>query len=182
MKRLTVPRALEILAVLFNLLYTLLYLRDNAWCFLFGILGPAFLFVVCTQKKIYADAGLQLVYIVLALYGWWGSADGWQTQHFSIYTHLLLLLCAGLVAMAIGFILKKNTDAQLPYLDSTIATFSVVATALMMLFVPENWLYFIAINSLSIVLYFRRKLYWASFMFLVYLFLAIEGYFNFGLL
>lgn len=182
MKRLTAARWLEIIAVIFNLLYTLLYLRDSQWCFLFGVLGPALLFILCKQKKIYADAGLQLVYIALALYGWWGSADGWQTQHFSVHTHLLLVLCAGGVATAVGFLLKRHTDAQLPFLDSMIATFSVVATALMMLFVPENWLYFIAINTLSIVLYFRRKLYWASFMFVIYLLLAIEGYFNFGFL
>jgi nicotinamide mononucleotide transporter len=175
-------RGLEVMAVVFNLLYTYLYIQNNSWCFVFGIAGPALLFIVCKNKKIYADAGLQVLYVLLAIYGWWNSTVNWETQHFSGAVHFIVIALTGLAAAALGKWLKNKTDAQLPYLDSAIALYSVSATVLMMMFVPENWLYFMVINALSIVLYWRRRLYWGSFMFVVYLVLAIEGYFDIGLL
>lgn len=174
-------RVLELLAVVFNLLYTLLYLQQNSWCFLFGIVGPALLFALCIRTKIYADAGLQLVYAALAAYGWLHSANQWSEQHWTLQAHLLVLLIGIAVWLIVWQILKFKTDGSSPLLDSFCSVFALVGTVLMINFVHENWLYFIAVNAVSIVLYFNRKLYLATLMFALYLLMAIDGYFLLGI-
>jgi nicotinamide mononucleotide transporter len=48
----------------------------------------------------------------------------------------------------------------------------------MMNYVHENWLYFIVINAVSLVIYPIRGMWLASFMFLIYLLMSIDGYFE----
>jgi nicotinamide mononucleotide transporter len=91
-----------------------------------------------------------------------------------------LILISAILSFAFGYFLQKKTDAQRPYLDSAIAVYAVAATWLMVNFVPENWLYFIIINAASIVLYSLRGLYFGTLMFVVYLLMSIDGYFELG--
>jgi nicotinamide mononucleotide transporter len=84
------------------------------------------------------------------------------------------------IGFLIGRLLKKRTHAALPFLDSLITSISMLATVLMMLGCHENWIYFMLINSTCIYLFFNRKLYGISMLYLLYLLLAIEGYFNLG--
>jgi len=55
-----------------------------------------------------------------------------------------------------------------------------LATWLMMNFVHENWLYFIVLNAASIALYANRKLYKASLMFVLYLWMSVDAYWHLG--
>lgn len=91
--------------------------------------------------------------------------------------HSLLIITGLLITLLCGYLLKKYSTAQLPYIDSFTTVFAIVATALMMIPVHEAWLYFIAINSVSIFMYVQRKLYLGAIMFAVYLLLSIKGYF-----
>jgi len=165
-----------------NLLYTFLYIQGSYTCFIWGIIGPLLLLGLCIDRKIYADAVLQLVYVALAIYGWlnWGTA-GWSSKTYSALDHALLILLALVGGGLLGFFLKKYSDAQLPFIDSLITTGFLVATWLMMNFVHENWLYFIVLNAASIALYANRRLYKASLMFVLYLFMSIDAYWQLGI-
>jgi nicotinamide mononucleotide transporter len=171
-------KGLELLAVMFNLLYTWFYLQQNSWCFLFGILGPLMLLLVCLRVKIYADAGLQIVYAGLSMFGWWSSASVWKEKTWSFGEHMVLLLVSSVLWLVTWQLLRKKTDAAFPLIDAFCSVFALSGTLLMMNFVHANWLYFIVVNAVSLLLYFNRKLYFASAMFLVYLLMAIDGYFR----
>lgn len=171
-------KGLELSAVLFNLLYTWLYLQQNQWCFLFGILGPVLLLFVCFRARIYADAALQLVYIGLAVYGWWASESEWKEGFWTMGQHLVLFSLSIFLWITTWQVLRKKTNAASPLADSFCSVFALSGTLLMMNFVHANWLYFIVVNSVSLLLYFNRKLYFAAAMFLVYLVMAIDGYFR----
>lgn len=175
-----VHRVLEMGAVVLSLGYTFLYLKANVWCFLLGFLGAAIFLYLCFRKKIYADAALQIFYMAMAIYGWATMGATWEVAHKSSEYHVVLILISAILSVAFGYFLKKKTDAQRPYLDSAIAVYAVAATWLMVNFVPENWLYFIIINAASIVLYSLRGLYFGALMFVVYLLMSIDGYFELG--
>ncbi len=168
---------LELFAVVFNLLFTLLYQDQNWWCFVFGIIGPALLAMVLYKKSLFAETFLQFIYIGLAIYGWLHISGTWQIISISLKEHTMLIASGFLVTLLCGFLLKKYSTAQLPYIDSFTTVFAIVATALMMIPVHEAWLYFIAINSVSIFMYMQRKLFIGAIMFAVYLLLSIKGYF-----
>lgn len=173
-----ISRVVEALAVIFNLLFTWLYLIESPWCFLFGVLGPLLLIVLCYQRKLYADSFLQLAYIGFAIFGYLQVAAGWQTLQLPQSNHWTLILL-GLIAMLVaGKWLSAKTDAKYPYLDSFTTAFALIATFLMMIPVKEAWLYFIVINCTSLYMYARRKLFFGAFMFFIYLLMSIDGYFN----
>lgn len=175
-----INRSIEILAVALNLLYTLYYLNGNSWCYLFGVLGPLALMVLCYRKQLYAEPVLQLFYIALAAYGFYNTPDVWQTTHWPFSAHLPLLIVGAMVSAATGFLLSKYTIAKLPYPDSVVTVFAIIGTWLMVNYVHESWLYLGAINALSIVIYLKRRLYIGAVMFVIYLAMSADGYFEFN--
>lgn len=171
-------RIAEVIAVVFNLLFTFLYLHSNPWCYFFGIAGPLLFLWLCYSKKLYAEMVLQIVYTLLAVYGLLSLSANWQREEWTPTTHLLLI-GSGVAAIILGGRgLKRYTDAKLPFLDSTTTVFGIIGTWVMMNYVHANWLYFIGVNALSIVLYARRGMWVGAGMFVIYLLMAIDGYFR----
>jgi nicotinamide mononucleotide transporter len=171
-------RIIELIAVALNLLFTYFYLKGNEVCFLFGIVSPVLFVYLTWQKKIYADTLLQIFYIGIAIYGLVNWGGEWKKIHWSTTTQLYYIAAGICISLLSGYLLRKNTDAALPYLDSFITTFAIIATWQMMNFVHENWLYFIAINATSVFLYVKRKLYIGALMFVIYLLMSFDGYFE----
>ena len=48
--------------------------RPNIWTWPVGAANNAFYVVVFVAAGLYGDAGLQLVYVTLGIYGWWLGA------------------------------------------------------------------------------------------------------------
>lgn len=174
-------RILEIIAVALNILYTWLYLHGNESCFLFGALGSAIFVFLCYRKKIYAETFLQVFYIAAAVYGYMHFSDSWKTVHWSFSDQLPWIILAVVISVLAGYILKKKTDAKLPWIDSTVTVFSILATWMMVNYVHENWLYFIVINSVGIYIYLNRQLYFGAALFVLYLLMSVDGYFQLGI-
>ena len=130
------------------------------------------------NKKIYADAALQVFYVAVTVYGFFQLDGAWSKNHWSTTTHIAFIFSGLIAALFSGYLLKRRTDAALPFLDSFTTVFAIIATWMMMNFVHENWLYFIVVNIASIILFSMRKLYLGAFMFVVYLLMAIDGYFE----
>ena len=171
---------LEVLAVLFGLAYTILYIQEIQECFVFAFVGAAIYAFLCYKKQIFAESFLQFFYILFAIYGWftWG---GQLNYSYSNKEHLFILLGTALVTVLVGYFLKKNTDSKLPYLDSFTTIFSLTATWLMVNFIHETWLYFIAINTISMFLYYRRGMKLSVFLYLFYVVLSIAGWYKWEL-
>ncbi len=169
---------IEFFAVIFNLLFTFLYLKGNASCYVFGVLGPLMFIYLCYSKKLYAETFLQVFYIAMAIYGYFNLGAEWRVEHWPIQKHIPYIIGGFLTTLAIAFYLKKKTDASLPLPDTFTTVFAVIGTWLMMNYVHENWLYFIAINVVSLFIYPMRGMWLSSLMFAIYLLMAIDGYFE----
>jgi nicotinamide mononucleotide transporter len=137
--------------------------------------------VLCYYKKIFAESGLQLFYMVMAIYGFINMGSEWRIEHYSWLYHISLLFMAGAGAFALARLLKTQTQSQLPALDSFTTVFSIGATWLMVNFVHENWLYWIVIDVVSIYLYLKRGMALGALLFVFYTLMAIDGYFAFGI-
>jgi nicotinamide riboside transporter PnuC len=77
-----------------------------------------------------------------------------------------------------GLGLKRYTSANFPLIDALMSGWGMLATWLMMYQVHTCWLYLMAVNALSIFIYFRRRLYLAACMFVLYFIMSIDGYFQ----
>lgn len=171
-------KTLEVLAVLCNLLFTILFLNESPLAFVFGIIGPALLLVLCWKERLLAEPALQLSYILSAVIGWFNVQAGWVSAEITQKAHLFILLGSTVAAMVWGYLLKQRTNAYFPFLDAWVATLGISATWLMMYQVHESWLYLMVVNAASIFMYSRRRLYIASCMFVLYLFMSFDGYYH----
>lgn len=161
-----------------SLLYTYLISIGSIWCWLFAFLSGSLFLILCFQKRIYAELALQVFYIAMAIYGYlnWGEGLSEAPDPLNWHFHLGFILGTGLLVLASGLFLSKWTDSKLPYLDSFTTLFSILATILMVQLFASNWLYWIVIDAVSILLYYRRGLKLSAALFLIYTFMAINGY------
>lgn len=170
-------RRFELLAVVFSLLYTLLYTYGYIICFLFAFLSAASYLFICYQKKIYAEALLQLFYIFTAVYGYihWSESAGELSPILPGAFHAGIIVSGMALVLVSGYLLRRLTDAQRPFVDSFTTVFSIFATLLMINLFPENWWYWVVIDAVSIWLFYQRGLYYTALLFFIYTLLAING-------
>lgn len=168
---------LEWLAVILNIGFTILFQQDNPWAFALGVAGPLLLGFLSYHRKLFADVLLQLAYCLLAVYGYYQFASiPLMTE--SVILHLQGALIALGLGLVMGIYLKKKTSAALPMLDSMITAFSLWATLILMSGFQSAWLYFIFINLVSVVLFYKRDLKVIALLYVLYSLLAMQGYFK----
>ena len=172
---------LEIVAVIFGVLYTVLMAQNKISCWIFGILGSllsVYLFV--EYAKLYAEAVLYVFYIFAGIYGWiqWKKQKRVEEiyQH-KLSTHIKLIAAGTVVSILLYLGLTYFfTAAEKPLIDSFTTVFSFIATYLMAKKWIENWYYWLVIDAVSSSLYFSRGLEVYALLMLVYTILVGYGY------
>ena len=178
----------EIIAVLASLSYVILAARENRACWPAAMMGSSIYVVVFFQYQLYMDSALNVFYVAMAIYGWftWKPAQeqfttGRRIPAINIHcwpkqTHVYGLMTVTLLTISSGSYLANNTDAAFPYLDSLTTWSSLFATWMVVNKVLENWLYWIAIDALSLYLYINKGLFFTSALFVLYIIIAGYGY------
>lgn len=174
----TAERWAESVAVISSLLYTFLYIKGSAWCWIFAFVGAAIFTYLCYARRILAESFLQFFYVVMAIYGFLNMNEHWQMTSWDWPTHLALISLGLFGMMASFFVLKRFTDAVMPLEDSFTTVFSLMATWAMVNYVHENYLYWIVIDAVSVHLYWKRRLYFASGLFVIYTLMVTAAYFG----
>lgn len=172
---------LEYTAVAFNVAYIILAARRSIWCWPMGIIGSLLSIVLFVQVRIYAEAFLFMYYVVMGIYGWihWSrspAAQAFVAITWRLQRHVWIALGGYGCAIVLGYLLDAYTDSAQPYLDSFTTIFSFVATYMVAQKVLENWIYWIAIDSLTVYLYIARDLKLYALLSAVYTAMAIYGY------
>ncbi|MDX2430875.1 MAG: nicotinamide mononucleotide transporter family protein, partial [Bacteroides sp.] len=108
----------EILGVVFSLLYLLFSIRQNILLWPAGMISAILYMVVFFHSKFYADMGLNAYYFFISIYGWivWsrgksGSGEGLQITRIALKQGLILALITALSFAGIGIILDHFTDS-----------------------------------------------------------------------
>jgi len=186
--------SLETLAVITALLYLILAIKQNIWCWAFALISTSIYLYVFYKANLYMESALQIFYIVMAIYGWqqWRGKSHINNntnktnletspKHLKISTwntkqHLSAISLIVALALISSFLLDRFTNAALPLLDSLTTWGSIVATYMVARKIFENWHYWFVIDSLSIYLYISRDLTQTAILFGIYLVLIIIGY------
>lgn len=168
---------LEVVAVVSGLLYTYLFQQFSVWCWAFALLSSSLFLLLCIYKRLYAESALQLFYIGTAVLGYlnWGQTGGSLQPSLPLMWHVGIVATAGALTLVSGYLLRSLTKAAIPLVDSFTTVFSVFATLLMIYLIPENWVYWIVIDAVSIYLYLQRGLFLTAGLFLLYTAMAIMG-------
>ena len=169
----------EIAGVGFNLAYTFMYLNGQLpQAYLFAGGGAVMLGYACWHRALQAETALHGFYLIMAMYGAWiFQTQDWSLESAGWLAHLTsLAIGLGLWQAAVPWLRKRGS--AMPSLDAFTTVFSVIATWWMIQGDPIHWLYWMAIDTLSIFLYVKRGLPWAALLFFVYALMAIDGWFD----
>ena len=170
---------IESIAVFFSILYVVLAMKENIWCWGAAAISVILYIYICYSAQLYAETGLQFFYLLMAIYGYfqWNKNDSnLKIQQWTTAKHLLILLLGALLTFLMGFYFSIYTNAAMPLVDSFTTVFSVFATFMVTKKVLGNWLYWIVIDAVSVYLYFSRGLQLTSLLFVAYTIIAVFGY------
>jgi nicotinamide mononucleotide transporter len=171
-------------AVAFGVAAVWLTTLENVWCWPLGLVNVTLSAIVFYEARLYADTGLQGVYFLLCLYGWYGWLRGGPGQGVLSVSRtpkrwLFVLTAVGVTtAGLLGLGLRSYTDAALPFWDSSTTAFSLVAQAMQTKKWIENWPVWIAVDLVYVGMYVYKSLFLMAGLYLIFLLLAVIGLLN----
>ncbi len=172
----------EAIAAALGVAYVVLAARQNIWCWPCAIASTAIYSGVFFERALYQQAALQLFYIGLSFYGWrkWRGGGEWDTplkvSNFRFSQHLTAIALVVVLTLVTGWLTARYTRTPMPYLDAFTAWGSVVTAWMMARKVLENWLYWMVVDSLMVVLSWRANLPATTVLFMIYVAMAFVGF------
>jgi nicotinamide mononucleotide transporter len=173
---------LEVIAVFFGLLSVWYSRKVNLLVYPTGIINVLIYVYICFYAGLYADMGINLIYFVMSVYGWYNwtrkkdEVTAVKITWLSIKGNFLAALLAAVAFIFISYILVNYTDSTVPYIDSFTTAIFIVGMWLMARKNVENWLYWIVGDIICIPMFFYKGLVFTSFQYLVFLILAVMGF------
>jgi nicotinamide mononucleotide transporter len=180
---------IEAVAALLGVLSVWYARKENILVFPFGIANVAIYIYICFAARLYANAGINVVYLISNIFGWymWSrSNDDFSKRQISRNNSLQNILAwisvIGIYIVVFFMLQWVNRDdiaymqSWLPWIDAFNTSFFLVATLLMAIKKLENWQFWIIGNIISIPIYASQGLYFTSLQYAVFLILAILGY------
>ena len=179
---------LEFVAVVFGLVSVWYAKQEKILVYPTGIISVIIYVSICFGIQLYADAGINLFYFIMSVYGWYMWTKKSDKPKLKITSNNrkdwlisvgMFILSALIIILLLQFF--KQDDAEywstnVPYIDSfTTATF-IVGMWLMALKKIENWIFWIIGDIISVPLYAYKGLVFTSFQFFVFLIIAVAGY------
>jgi nicotinamide mononucleotide transporter len=158
--------------------------RGSVWNWPISIVNGLLWLVLFAGVGLYADAGLQVAYLVLSVYGWlhWlrGGPAGSDDLPVTRATRRTLVICvaASIVGiLGLTWLLDSQTSSTVPLADATTTTFSLVASWLLARKHIENWPLWIAgVNIPFIAIYLYKGLGLTASLQLVFIALSVMGW------
>lgn len=174
---------LEWLVTLLALCYVFLAAKNWPIAWVFGglaCMGWAYLDVV--KYRLYSDALLQIFYVIMAivgLYRWRAAADKeLRISKMQAKDHFWMLVLSVSTGLLLAIFVGAYFPAAATYWDAITTSASVGATFLLLNRKLENWLYWVVIDLTYIGIYASRGAWFFAALMLVYVLVAIGGYFN----
>jgi nicotinamide mononucleotide transporter len=154
----------------------LLAARRNLWTFPVGIANNVVFLALFTGSALYADAGLQVVYLLLGVHGWlvWGTRpDGPVRSGHPV----LPLVAAGVAGTAVlTWVLSAYTDSTTELADAATTAGSLVAQYLLNRRWQETWAVWIAVDVAYVGLYAAKGLWITALLYALFIALCLDGW------
>jgi nicotinamide mononucleotide transporter len=171
---------LEIFGSFFGFMSVYFTIKQNIWCWYFGLLQVVLYCFIFYTAKLYSDMILHVIYILLQVFGWYnwkyGGSDQ-STLRITIEINSPFWISLTVVATFLsGYIMQTKTDASYPYEDAFIMVTSLVAQYLMIKKVLVSWFFWIVVDVVAIIIYFYKGLYFTTVLYIFFLVMAIIGY------
>ena len=180
---------LDIVGTCIGLVYLWLEYNAKRSLWIVSMIMPAIDIFLYYEKGLYADFGMAIYYLLIAIYGWivWNFGQTKQQPAMNqkkVYRPivktptwqipLLTIAFAGIWAL-LYFVLTK-TNSTVPVLDSMANALSIVAMCMMARIYLEQWLVWFVVDAILCGLYIYKGVPFHGILYGFYTIVAILGY------
>jgi len=143
-----------------------LIVKENDWNWLIGIVNSVVLLFVFLKGNLFAQVGLQALYVVEGFFGWykWLQRDKVTKEKVIkinkiTSTNIIIFTIIEIMGVAVLYFVFKNTQDPAPFLDSLITVSSIVAELMLCWKLYESWLIYLLTDFISIGLLISQGMY-----------------------
>jgi nicotinamide mononucleotide transporter len=147
-----------------------------------GVVLAAYVYFMLCNPPLYADAILNIYYLLMSIYGWysWNKKSNGQTTYIISWCNKKeLFIGIGLFSFFMLFVylmLTHLTNSNTPILDTLVASTAITAMWWMAKRKIENWLAWIVSNAIAIPLNFYKGFMLFTLMYFLFLIMATIGF------
>lgn len=174
----------EAVAVVFGITSVLFSRAENILVYPTGLVNTMLYTWFCfAWWDLYAEGSLNFYYTVMSIYGWWAWSRHKSGPTLTITRNsgkdwLVSILFFTICFALLYFVLRRFTDSTVPLADAFASAAAYTGMWQMTRKKLENWIWWMATNLASIPLYFYKGAVFTSVQYVVFLVLAIMGYFT----
>lgn len=179
---------IELLGTVSGLAAVWLAARAHIGTWPVSLVNVSAFFVIFFQVNLYSDMLLQIFFFTMSIYGWinW-SGERRKEETVHVLSRHRRLQAAGLSLAAVfllGALMSRvhlwwpslfPSPAAYPYPDAFTTVASVLAFIWLSRRILENWVLWIAVDVVSVVLYALKGIYLISLEFAIFLILSVLG-------
>ncbi len=172
---------LELLSFVLSLVCVALNIRQLHWAWLFSIISSGLYAGVFFNARLYGDMGLQIVFILVSVWGWvnWlqGRDNGAGLRVSRLATSGWFNSLVGwLLSFAVlAWFLKTYTDTDVPYSDAFLTAGSLLGQVLLSRKKLENWHVWVLVDILYVALYVYKGLMLTAVLYGIFVLMALAG-------
>lgn len=169
----TIIFILELIASLLGVVYIILIARKNALGWLAGIISCALFAGLCIESDLMSQGIIQVVNVLMGIWGW----VQWQKQLIPVksYPKLGIIFLAVLPVIYVGSIICFPVLSWTTQLDQIALICSLVATALTVRMIQQNWLLWLVVNGITAITAFSNELYFYASLSVIYFGVSLYG-------
>jgi nicotinamide mononucleotide transporter len=173
----------EIASFVLALVMVVCSIKELHWSWPLAIASSALYFFVFKNSLLYGEAGLQVVFAALALWGWWqwlrkgeDAQPALVIQRLSSRGWWLVLIISALMWPSLALLLQHFTDTDVAWWDALPTALSLVGQALLGRKYIENWLVWLVVNAVSVALFVHKELWLTALLYALFTAMSVWGW------
>jgi len=172
---------IEAIAVISAFLSVYYSVNRSLLLWLTGVISQITYFWLFLRLALYGDALLQIIFLVITIYGWviWyrqqGQVNERQVSYLTFKQQFSILIATmiGIYFLSLG--LRDYTNDALPFFDACITLCSITGQCLLCFKKIENWYYWLFTNIISVGVYAYKGIYLTSLLYIILIMVVING-------
>ena len=171
----------EVIAMTLGIAYIILIAKESLWGWVFGFFSTLIYTILFWEGALVSSSFLNFYYMIMAGYGYYSWNKVEEDKKLSITTYpisknIKIIVTGVILTIIMGYLSTTYSNAQHAYMDAFVMVFSIIATWLLTQKILENWLYWLVIDMVAIVLYWKSGYLVTVLLFGIYIVLGVFGF------